>query len=149
MSKYHIVGNHGTYIFFLAHMVQRSRPQGYKKNSCSTQLSTKLILFINVKMPTIVGILTFISMIKIQQLRDLKQETSLFVRILVFMSNWNFLFCWVEHEKYFITSGGPGLKDWALRLYDLKCSRQLSIKFMLLRNVKARKIFFIFHCCIL
>ena len=31
--------------------------------SCSTQLSTKLILLINVKMPTIVGILTFISMI--------------------------------------------------------------------------------------
>ena len=31
--------------------------------SSSTQLRTKLILLINVKMPTIVGILTFISMI--------------------------------------------------------------------------------------
>ena len=31
--------------------------------SCSTQLSTKFILLVNVKMPTIVGILTFISMI--------------------------------------------------------------------------------------
>ena len=31
--------------------------------SCSTQLSTKFILLINVKMSTIVGILTFISMI--------------------------------------------------------------------------------------
>ena len=31
--------------------------------SCSTQLSTKFILLINVKMPTIVGILTFISMV--------------------------------------------------------------------------------------
>ena len=30
---------------------------------CSTQLSTKFILLINVKMPTIVGILTFIIMI--------------------------------------------------------------------------------------
>ena len=30
---------------------------------CSTQLSMKCILLINVKMPTIVGILTFISMI--------------------------------------------------------------------------------------
>ena len=30
---------------------------------CSTQLSTKFILLINVKMPTKVGILTFISMI--------------------------------------------------------------------------------------
>ena len=31
--------------------------------SCSTQLSIKFIMLINVKMPTIVGILTFISMI--------------------------------------------------------------------------------------
>ena len=31
--------------------------------SCSTELSTKFILLINVKMPTIVGILTFISWI--------------------------------------------------------------------------------------
>ena len=31
--------------------------------SCSTQLSTKFILLINVKMPTIVGMLTFISRI--------------------------------------------------------------------------------------
>ena len=32
-----------------------------KKNSCSTQLSMKFSLLINVKMPTIVGILTFMS----------------------------------------------------------------------------------------
>ena len=31
--------------------------------SCSTQLSTKFFLLINVKMPTTVGTLTFISMI--------------------------------------------------------------------------------------
>ena len=31
--------------------------------SCSTQLNMKFILLINVKMPTIVGILTFISRI--------------------------------------------------------------------------------------
>ena len=31
--------------------------------SCSTQLSLKFIMLINVKMPTIVGILTFIGMI--------------------------------------------------------------------------------------
>ena len=38
--------------------------RGYKTFfSCSTQLNTKFILLINVKMPTIVGILTFISMI--------------------------------------------------------------------------------------
>ena len=38
-------------------------------------------------MPTIVGILTFISMI-VQHLRDLNQEASLFVGILVLKSNW-------------------------------------------------------------
>ena len=39
------------------------RPRGYKTFLCSTQLSTKFNLLINVKMPTIVGIFTFISMI--------------------------------------------------------------------------------------
>ena len=37
-------------------------PEVIKRFPCSTQLSMKLILLINVKMPTIVGILTFISM---------------------------------------------------------------------------------------
>ena len=38
------------------------RPRGYKPFfSCSTQLSTKLSLLINMKMPTIVGIFIFIS----------------------------------------------------------------------------------------
>ena len=36
-------------------------PQVIKLFSCSTLLNTKLILLINVKMSTIVGILTFIS----------------------------------------------------------------------------------------
>ena len=53
---------------------------------CSTDLSTKFILLINVKMPTIVGILTFISMINTKSER-LKQEASSFVGILVFMSS--------------------------------------------------------------
>ena len=38
-------------------------PEVIKCFPCSTQLSTKFILLIKVKMPTIVGILTFISMI--------------------------------------------------------------------------------------
>ena len=36
-------------------------PEVIKLFPCSTQLSTKFILLINVKMPTIVGILSFIS----------------------------------------------------------------------------------------
>ena len=71
-----------------------------KKNSCSTQLSKKFILLINVKMPTIVGILTFISMID-----TTPERLKAFVSILVFMSSWNFVLSWVEHEKSFITSG--------------------------------------------
>ena len=56
-------------------------PEVIKLFSYSTQLSTKFILLINVKMPTIVGILTFISMISTTS-EILK--TSLFVGILVF-----------------------------------------------------------------
>ena len=40
-----------------------SGPKVIKRFSCSTQMSMKFILLINIKMPTIVGILTFISMI--------------------------------------------------------------------------------------
>ena len=41
----------------------------------------------------------------------LKQETSSFVRILVFMSSWNFVLSWDEQENSFITSG-PDQKFW-------------------------------------
>ena len=36
-------------------------PEVIKEISCSTQLSMKFFLLVNVKMPTIVGILTFMS----------------------------------------------------------------------------------------
>ena len=41
----------------------QSRSRGYKLFLCSAQLTLKFILLINVKMPTIIGILTFISTI--------------------------------------------------------------------------------------
>ena len=44
-------------------------PEFIKLTPCSTQLSTKFIMLINVKMPTIVGILTFISMINHRSLK--------------------------------------------------------------------------------
>ena len=44
-------------------------PEVIKLFSCTTQLSTKLILLINVKMPRIVGILTFISRINTTSVR--------------------------------------------------------------------------------
>ena len=45
--------------------------------SCHTQLNIKFILLIDVKMPKIVGILTFISRMN-TYIRVLKQEISLF-----------------------------------------------------------------------
>ena len=45
------------------------RPEVIKLISCSTQLSLKFILLINVKMPTVVGILTFMSRINYQILK--------------------------------------------------------------------------------
>ena len=61
-----IVGSHDA-----AHMVSsrkrfcrlRPGPEVIKLFSCSTQLRLKFILLINVKMPTVVGILTFMSRI--------------------------------------------------------------------------------------
>ena len=44
-------------------IVHKPGPKVINLFSCATQLSTKFILLINVKMPTIVGILTFISRI--------------------------------------------------------------------------------------
>ena len=41
----------------------RPGPEAIKLFSCSTQLSIKFIMLINIKMPTIVGILAFISII--------------------------------------------------------------------------------------
>ena len=46
-----------------------SGPEVIKLFSCSAQLRLKFILLINVKMPTIVGILTFMSRINYQILR--------------------------------------------------------------------------------
>ena len=39
----------------------KTGPEVVKLFSCSTQLSLKIFLLINVKMPTVVGILTFMS----------------------------------------------------------------------------------------
>ena len=52
-------------------------PEVIKLFSCSAQLRLKFILLINVKMPTIVGILTFMRRINYQILRyELKFSTN-------------------------------------------------------------------------
>ena len=48
---------------YKAFITLRPGPEVIKLFRCSTQLSAKFIPLINVKMPTLVGILTFISMI--------------------------------------------------------------------------------------
>ena len=97
---------------------QLSRPQGYKTFPYSNQLSTKFILLINVKMPTVVGILTFISMINTSYERLKARNFFICIYILSYdyriviafysveyiMSSWNFVLSWVEHG-FFITSG--------------------------------------------
>ena len=50
-------------VCMLRSQAAKSGPEVIKLFPCSTQLSTKFIRLRNVKMPTIVGILTFISMI--------------------------------------------------------------------------------------
>ena len=64
----------------------QTKPRGYSKLSCSTQLSKKFLLLINVKMPTVVGILAFMSrkIMKIFLLINVKMPTT--VGILTFMS---------------------------------------------------------------
>ena len=65
----------------------------YNLFSYSTELSMKLILLANVKMPTIVGILTFTSRINKPSLSVLKQEISLFFSILVYEKINFYVFC--------------------------------------------------------
>ena len=47
--------------FIKRYEIEKPGPEVVKKISCSTQLSMKFFLLINVKMPTIVNILTFLS----------------------------------------------------------------------------------------
>ena len=62
----------------------RPGPEFIKLFSCSTQLSMKSVVFINVKMPTIVGILTFMSgKISILGLSEPKKAEFLDIFILV------------------------------------------------------------------
>ena len=58
---------HWWWLLSHADYLRQIRPRGYKT---FFMLNTKFILLINVKMPRIVGILTFISMIKLQNRRD-------------------------------------------------------------------------------
>ena len=58
--------------------------RGYKTISCSAQLSMKCIVLINVKIPTIVGILTFISILYTPSWSLKARNVSIFQRFTVY-----------------------------------------------------------------
>ena len=97
------------FVFFLVLQSsedERAAPEVIKHFSCSIQRFVKFILLINIKMPTTVGILTFMSMINTTS-ASLKARTVFIVSILISMSRWNLVLSCVGHEKSFITLG-PG-----------------------------------------
>ena len=87
--------------------------------SCSTQLSIKFILLINVKMPTIVGNLTFISRINTTSER-LKARIFFIYGYFSFDEQLNFhaQLSRVEHKKCFITSS-PGISQMIKGIYQI------------------------------
>ena len=73
---------------------------------CSTSLIMKFIMLIIIKMESIVGILTCISMVHVSTLKqDMvhvstpKQDISLFFGKLVCVNKRHFVLSYVEHEK--------------------------------------------------
>ena len=83
----------------LGAQVRKPGPEVINLFSCSTQLSMKFFLLINVKVPTIVGILIFMSgKNNILGLSEPKNGR---------IYSWKFRISCSEHEKSFITSG-PG-----------------------------------------
>ena len=90
----------------------RPGPEVIKLFSCSAQLRLKFILLINVKMPTIVGILTFISRINYQILRYEPEFSTNFDNFNIYEQ----LKFHAELEKSFITSGpGPTVTNRAVQ----------------------------------
>ena len=76
-----------------------SSPMNIKK-TCSTQKSMKFILLINVKMPTIVGILTFISMIN-TTFETWESKKLLYIQYFSFYKHLKYHAQLIEHEKSF------------------------------------------------
>ena len=70
-----------------SHLGRTAGREVLKLFPCSTQLSTKFILLINVKMPMIVGILTFVSRINTSYVSLKARNSYLFFSSLVFMSS--------------------------------------------------------------
>ena len=94
---------------FRCDVIASSGPEVIKLFSCSIKLSMKFFLLINVKMPTIVGILTFMSgknnILGLSQPEKAEFLDSFMLMTISCSCYENFMFNWVEHEKSLITSG--------------------------------------------
>ena len=92
---------------------ERPGPEVIKLFSCSTQLSTKFILLINVKMPTIVGILTFISKINTTSER-LKARNFFICQYFSFYEQLKFRaqLSWAWKKFYNLKARSRGYKTW-------------------------------------
>ena len=77
----------------------------------------EFFLLINVKIPTIIGILTIMGR-KNNILGYLSLKNAEILDIFILMSIWNFMLSWVEYEKFFITSG-PGMMQKMIK--HIKC----------------------------
>ena len=86
--------------------------------SCSTQLSMKFSLLINMKMPTIVGIFIFISreIFKFSLLINMKMPT--LVGIFIFISREIFMPSYVKHERICNCL----IVIWHLLAWQISCS---------------------------
>ena len=83
------------------------RPRGFKTFSCSTQPSMNIFLLINIKMPTIVGILTF--MRGENSILDLSEPKKADFLCFYTYEHLKISCSTVEHEKSFLISG-PGYR---------------------------------------
>ena len=79
-------------------------PQVIKLFSCSTQLSTKFQMLIKTKIPTNKEVSCCLSLSDGVFIMLINVKMPKIVGILTFMSRINFVLSWVEHEKSFITS---------------------------------------------
>ena len=114
---------------------QQSGLELIKLFSCSTQLGMKFILLKNVKMPTIVGILTFLSRIHTTSscLRAGKMPHFFTFYLL---SSWHFMLNLVEQEKIIYPWGLMRVPIFALLEAELSNNSQLFKSWNSLSDIK-------------
>ena len=116
-----------------------SGPEVIKLFSCSTQLSMKFFPLINVKMPTILGISTFMS--RKNSIHGLSvSEKAEFLDIFYTCEHLKFQLSELSMEKSFITSG-PGLRV----VYEASVDNSIIIA-VSVKTLKAMKCFRISYC---